>query len=88
MNGKDLFIIFILTALCALFFSNFNSLSIQEGNAIFESTKNQYLVSHIVSPRLAGLPLKVFGVVLNTPIVGSFIAYLLYKTNNLDLVQR
>ena len=88
MNGKDLFVLFMLTAFTAVILSNFNLLSIEEGKGIFDSTINQYLVTNIVSPRLAGIPLKLFGLTLNTPIIGNFIAYLLYKTNKLDLVQR
>jgi len=91
MNGKYLFVLFMLTVLTAfivMYASNVNTFSIEEGKHIFDTTMNQYLVTNIVSPRLAGLPLKLFGLTLNTPIIGSFIAYVLYKTNKLDLVQR
>lgn len=88
MNGRDLLIIFTLTALTAVLFSNFNSLSVDEGKHIFDSTIDKYLVKNIVSPRLAGIPLKVFGIALNTPFLGTLIAFVLFKTNKLDLVQR
>jgi hypothetical protein len=44
--------------------------------------RNEYLVESLVSPRMAGYSLKIFGMIMNWPILGPLIGKISIKLNN------
>ena len=87
MAKSSLFVV-IFPVLLAFALWKFNAIDRLEGKVIFDSTLDQYLVTPLLSPRLAGHPLKIFGYVINTPLLGNAVAYFLYKLNKIDIVQK